>query len=173
MQFQTPMLWSGEKKKPIRNRKNIFLAYLNTKVLGETTSLPFDPLWSTPGPWQQTARGRWPRGLPSLWSVLSAAGRTLHERSRGSWSGWRRCGCRWTAACRWVRAGSAKTGGEGWESGGRLEVKTGERRQTLGSSDGDVKRWTVEALIEFCRNRWRWISADELSAVGMIDPRVS
>lgn len=115
------------------------------KFTSETTTLPFDPLWSTLSPWQQTARGHWPQGSLSLWSVLSAAGRTLHGRSCGSWWGWGRCGCRWTAACRSVRAGSAKrtatTDGEDWESGERLEVVMGERRQTLG-----LFRWWLQTL---------------------------
>lgn len=101
--------------------------------------LPSGPLWSTPGPSRRTASGHWPPGSPSLWSVLSAAGRTPHGRSRGNLWGWGRCGCRWTAACTAVRVGSAmetgwtsRTGGADRESGGRLEVRMVERRQTLG-----------------------------------------
>lgn len=47
-----------------------------------------------------------------------------------------RCGCRWTSAGRFVLAGDAIGG-----SGGRVEVRQGVRRQTLGgSSSYDVKR---------------------------------
>lgn len=66
-----------------------------TKVTSDSHRLlPFGPRWSTPGPSQQTATDRWPLGSPSLWSALSAAGRTPHWRSRGSLSDWGCCGCR-------------------------------------------------------------------------------
>lgn len=56
--------------------------------------------------------------------------------SHGSWWGWEHCGCRWIAGCRLALVGlememgrmvQLRTG----ESGGRLEVRLGERRQTL------------------------------------------
>lgn len=127
-------------------------------------SLPSDPLWSTPGPSQQTATGHWPPGSPSLWSVRSAAGRTPHGKSCGSWWGWGRCDCRWTAVCRWVQTGwttgwMARTGGADGQSGGRLEVRMGERRQTLGffqlqrkrlNSGGISEGWQKKAQLGFC-----------------------
>lgn len=56
--------------------------------------------------------------------------------SHGSWWGWEHCGCRWIVGCRLAQADletemgrivQLRTG----ESGGRLEVRLGERRQTL------------------------------------------
>lgn len=58
--------------------------------------------------------------------------------SRGSWWGWEHCGCRWIDECRLAQAGlemgrmvQLRMGDVEGESGGRLEVRLGERRQTL------------------------------------------